>query len=177
MEREMEANELILKAVAGEKEAFNMLMEQNYKRIFNFINRIVRDPDKSDDIAQEVFLKVYLNKNKFRPDSDFYAWVYKIATNQVLKHFSKERIINKLLLRLKENPPSNGKNSLPIDLTPFLKRLKPKERVAIQLIKYDGYSYEEASKLMSASVGAVKTYVHRGILKLKKFIKEEENAL
>ncbi len=172
----MEANELLLRAVAGENEAFNMLMKQNYKRIFNFINRMVRDPDKSDDITQEVFLKVYLNKNRFKPDSDFYAWVYKIATNQVLKHFSKERVVKKLLFGLRDRIPSNG-NGRTIDISKYLKMLKPKERVAIQLIKYEGYSYEEAAKLMDASVGAVKTYVHRGINKLKKMIEEENNVL
>lgn len=178
MEREMDANELILRAVSGENEAFNMLMKQNYKKIFNFVNRMVRDPDKSDDITQEVFLKVYINKDRFRPDSDFYAWIYKIATNQVLKHFSKERIIRKLLLGAREKFPSNGnEKAIKIDISKHLNKLKPKERIAIQLIKYDGYSYEEAAKLMDASVGAVKTYVHRGILKLKKIIGEESNDL
>jgi len=164
MEREMDANELILRTISGESEAFNMLMKENYKRIFNFVNRMVRDPDKSDDITQEVFLKVYLNKSKFRPDSDFYSWIYKIATNQVLKHFSKERVIKKLLLGFREKLPSNGNgSSVNIDISKYLNKLKPKERVAIQLIKYEGYSYEEAAKLMGASLGAVKTYVHRGI--------------
>ncbi len=178
MEREMNANELLLRAVSGENEAFNMLMKQNYKRIFNFVNRMVRDPDKSDDITQEVFLKVYLNKDRFRPDSDFYAWIYKIATNQVLKHFSKERVVKKLLLGFREKFPSNGNGSLiDVDILKHLNRLKPKERVAIQLIKYEGYSYEEAAKLMDSSVGAVKTYVHRGILRLKKMIGEGKNDL
>lgn len=178
MEREMDANELILRAVSGENEAFNMLMKQNYKKIFNFVNRMVRDPDKSDDITQEVFLKVYLNKDRFRPDSDFYAWIYKIATNQVLKHFSKEKVLRKLLFGFKEKFPSNGnERGIRIDISKHLNKLKPKERLAIQLIKYEGYSYEEAAKLMDASVGAIKTYVHRGVLKLKKIIGEERNDL
>ncbi len=178
MEREMDANELILRAISGEDEAFNMLMKENYKRIFNFVNRVVRDPDKSDDITQEVFLKVYLNKKRFRPDSNFYSWIYKIATNQVLKYLSKERVIKKLLLGFREKLPSNGNGSyMSIDISKYLSKLKPKERVAIQLIKYEGYSYEEASKLMDASIGAVKTYVHRGILKLKKMIGEGKNDL
>lgn len=178
MEREMDVNELIKRAAQGENEAFNMLMKNNYKRVFNFVNRMVRDPDKSDDITQEVFLKVYLNKERFKPDSDFYAWLYKIATNQVLKHFSKERIIKKLLSGFREKIPSNGnERKLEIDISKYLPKLKPRERVAIQLIKYDGYSYEEAAKLMDASVGAVKTYVHRGILRLKKMIGEEKHDL
>jgi RNA polymerase sigma-70 factor (ECF subfamily) len=178
MEEKMNANELLLRAVSGEIEAFNMLMRENYKRIFNFVNRMVRDPDKSDDITQEVFLKVYLNKNKFRPESDFYSWIYKIATNQVLKHFSKERVIKKLLLNFKDKIPSNGNIVTEnIDISKYFKHLKPKERVAIQLIKYEGYSYEEAAKLMNSSVGAVKTYVHRGVMKLKKLIGEGKNDL
>ncbi len=176
MERKMDVKELLFKAVQGENEAFNMLMEQSYKRIFDYVNRMVRDPDKSDDITQEVFLKIYLNKGKFRQDSDFYAWAYKIATNQVLKHFSKERVIGRLLLNLREKVPQNGNShSLKLDISKHLKKLKPKERVAIQLIKYEGYSYEEASKLMDSSVGAVKTYVHRGVQRLKKIIGEEKN--
>lgn len=178
MEREMDVNELMSRVISGEDEAFNMLMKENYKKIFNFVNRLVRDPDKSDDITQEVFLKVYLNKRTFKPDSNFYPWIYKIATNQVLKQFSKERVIKKLLLGLRERFSSNGNgSSMVTDISKHLNKLKPKERIAIQLIKYEEHPYEEAAKLMGVSLGAVKTYVHRGILKLKKMIGEEKSDL
>ncbi|MEW6457145.1 MAG: RNA polymerase sigma factor [Acidobacteriota bacterium] len=164
--------------VAGKennREAFEILMKRYYKKIFNYLNKILKDENEVEDIVQETFLKVYLNKKRFIPFNSFSSWLYRIATNQALKKIRKNKIQNLFMFKFIEKLKLSNYNQNSI-LNPYeyIHILKPKEKISIILTKYYGFSYEETSRMINASVGATKTYVFRGMEKLKKIIKQEE---
>ena len=66
--------------------AFNLLVRQYQRRLYNFIRRMVTDHDETQDVLQNVFLKAWTNLDGFRADSQLYSWLYRIAHNESLNH-------------------------------------------------------------------------------------------
>ncbi len=171
--------ELMCRAKVGDDSAFTELMNRHYKGVVNYIYRFTNDKGNSEDLAQEVFLRVYRSLKRYKPQAKFSTWLYKIATNLCItevKSRKNERSVS--LDEMQENTGDLGdsKSEDPSDLTfrremgstifEALKSLPERERVAIILCKYEDLPYEEVAEVIGCTIGAVKTYVHRGRMKL-----------
>ncbi len=176
--------ELMLRAKSGDDSAFTELMRRHYKGVVNYIYRFTNDKGNSEDLAQEVFLRVYRSVKRYKPQAKFSTWLYKIATNLCITHVrSGNRGQNVSLDEMQENTGDLGDftSEDPSDLTfrreigdtifEALKSLPERERVAIILCKYEDLPYEEVAEVIGCTIGAVKTYVHRGRMKLIKKLK------
>jgi RNA polymerase sigma-70 factor (ECF subfamily) len=184
--------ELMTRAKSGDDSAFTDLMRRHYKGLVNYIYRFTNNRETSEDLAQEVFLRVYRSAKTYKPQAKFSTWLYKIATNLCftnVKAKRREHIVS--LDEMQENTgdikDSKSENAdhviyrkqIKEAIFKALESLPEKERVSIILCKYEELPYEEVAEVLGCTVGAVKTYVYRGrmrlIEKLKPYLKGEEN--
>ena len=180
--------ELMLRTKAGDDGAFSELMERHYKGVLNYIYRFTNLKENSEDLAQEVFLRVYRAAGQYRPEAKFTTWLYKIATNVSLTYVKKKNN-NVSLDEMAENVGEQMDPGVEISdeiiyrkeiksvIFEAMESLPEREKIAIMLCKYEGLSYEETANVLDCTVGAVKAYVHRGrmklVSKLKPYLTEE----
>lgn len=180
--------ELMLRTKAGDDNAFSELMDRHYKGVLNYIYRFTNLRENSEDLAQEVFLRVYRSAGKYKPEAKFTTWLYKIATNVSLTYVKKKNT-NVSLDEMNENKGEHENPNVEISddiiyrkemknaIFNAMETLPEREKIAIMLCKYEGLSYEETAEVLECTVGAVKAYVHRGrmklIDKLKPYLAEE----
>ena len=169
--------ELMLRTKSGDDGAFSELMRRHYKGVVNYIYRYTNLKENSEDLAQEVFLRIYRSRKHYRPEAKFSTWLYKIATNVSLTYVKKKNV-NLSLDELNDESGEVGDPEVEIaDDLIYRKEIKDviyqameslpeREKVAIMLCKYEGLSYEEVAQVLECTVGAVKSYVHRGRMKL-----------
>jgi len=168
----------------GDEGAFEQILDKYHRPIVNFIYKIVNNRGEAEELTQDVFLRIYRAKDRYEPRARFASWIYRIATNVSLKAANRAR-------RLRIWSPSTEEQSLVRetfrDYRPnaetqmvqaecgevvrrAIRRLPPKERVAIVLRRYEGLSYKEIADAMSCTEAAVKTYIHRGKLHVRDWI-------
>lgn len=171
--------DLILQIQEGDESAFTNLMKRHYPGVLNFIYRFTHDRDNSEDLAQDVFFRVYRSIGRYKPEAKFTTWLYKIATNVcITAKKAKSKQSNVSLDEMEESSQQFGDNKLgyadsetfrrelSVLINEALQTLPKKERIAVVLCKYQEMPYNEAAEVIGCSVGAVKAYVHRGRMKL-----------
>ncbi len=181
---ELNDHELVARVKSGDDEAFSELMRRHYKGVLNYIYKFTNGNDSVEDLTQEVFYRVYKSIDRYQPDAQFTTWLYRIATNLCITHLKK----NKRVESLEEIVDGKGEISdhdyeysradnnvyrkqIKKEINGALKELNEKERVAIILCKYEGFSYNEIAEILGCSVGAVKTHIYRGRIKLVELLK------
>lgn len=172
---------LVQRAVAGEAQAFELLVIKYQRRVQRLIGRMVRDTDLVEDIAQETFIRAYRALPQFRGDAQFYTWLYRIAVNTA----------KKFLLELKRAPSvsdrplaadDDGDETFWHGLEPIneetpesvlaakeiaaavsagLAALPDDLRQALTLREIEGLSYEEIAGLMDCPIGTVRSRIFR----------------
>lgn len=169
--------QLVRRVQKGEKGAFDALVLKYQHKIVNLVLRYVRDPDQAMDIAQEAFLKAYRALPRFRGDSAFYTWLYRIAVNTAKNHLAAQRRRPMdveldlqdseqydLHAKLKETDTPEGL-TLSHELNETVQRaigaLPEDLRTAIILREIDGMSYEEIAQAMECPVGTVRSRIFR----------------
>ena len=190
----MDADALLMQQVRdGDAGAFDLLMNRYQRPLKNFIYRMIPDAALAEELAQDVFVRIYLARKSYVPTARFSTWLFKVATNTTLKHIRK----NRRMLREADLARPDGEAPLEalgvaggdsaLDLVEkeelarmvrqALGRLPQKEQVALFLRKYEDYSYQEIAETMKCSVGAIKTYIHRGKLRLRDMLLRMERHL
>ena len=176
--------ELMLRTKAGDDSAYSELMRRHYKGVLNYVYRFTNLRENSEDLTQEVFLRVYRSAKQYKPEAKFTTWLYKIATNVSLTYVKKKnKDKNVSLDEMNENTGEVEDSSVEISddiiyrnemknvIFSAMESLPEREKVAIMLCKYEGLSYEETANVLGCTVGAVKAYVHRGRMKLANKLK------
>lgn len=136
------------------------------------------DHDDSDDVTQEVFIKVYKSIGNFREDAQLYTWIYRIATNECLSFLSKKKRrfflpledVNKELSRKIDEAPHIGGDEIQKKLQKALLTLPDKQRLVFNMKYFDDLSYEEISAITKTSVGALKASFHHATKKIEDFL-------
>lgn len=153
---------------------FELLIREYQKRIYYVIRRMVNTHEETDDLIQEVFIKVYKNINKFKQDSSLYTWVYRIATNETINYLKKSSRMQ--IVELEGQtwiPDINNCDSTMIirHLEQAIDKLPPKQKEIFKMRYYDELKYEEMSTLLGTSVGALKASYHHAAKKIELIIK------
>ncbi len=183
--------ELILLARDGDSDAFDTLHQRFLYKILNYVNRIVNDFQKAEEITQETFLQVYRHLDTYRPQGKTSSWIFKIATNlsknelrnRKRKHLFGISLQNKVGSDLHETelidliPDKNPgpavvaqNNEIMEKLEKIIESLPLKYREVMLVCEVYGYSYEEASKILNCSKANVGIRLCRARRKVKKII-------
>ncbi|MGD1075023.1 MAG: sigma-70 family RNA polymerase sigma factor [Thermodesulfovibrionales bacterium] len=174
--------EILEEVVKGDLSAFREIVERYQHPLLNYIHRYSGDRAAAEDIAQEVFLRVFKNAKEYRPLSSFKTWLFKIATNLCLNELRDNRIHRNTIdifelneagfVSLAAKCPSPARElencELSSTLKNALKSLPENQRVALLLHKYSGFSYCEISQMMNCSISAVESLIHRARQSLRK---------
>lgn len=163
---------------AGDRDAFRYLVERYKERVRNVIYSIFNDKTLVDDLAQEVFIRVYKALPTFRNESAFYTWVYRIAVNRCRDEI-RSRKLRKIfsLHSLTENPDETlpqefaeapEDNSARELVALGLQAIPEKFRLPIVLKDIEGMSYEEIAGVLGCEIGTVKSRLSRGRALLRK---------
>ena len=134
--------------------------------------------EDTNDVLQNVFIKVWKNLHLFREDSQLYTWLYKIATNESLNFLeksSKRKTLSlnnpeKNLTEIIKSDPNYDNNKIEWKLQLAVQQLPDKQKIVFNLRYYDEMPYEEMSKILGTSVGALKASYHHAVKKNRKFL-------
>ncbi|MFN8164816.1 MAG: sigma-70 family RNA polymerase sigma factor [Bacteroidia bacterium] len=158
--------------------AFNLLVKKYQQRLYWHVRRMVIDHDDSNDIMQNVFIKVWKALDNFRSDSQLYTWLYRIATNESItflnskkKRFSLsfDQVENELGDKLITDPLFTG-DKIQMKLQQAVLKLPPQQRLVFNMKYFDGLKYEEISEILNVSVGGLKASYHHAVKKIEKFL-------
>lgn len=176
----------------GDTHAFEILVRRHQGPVLNFIYRFIGDRIEAEDLAQEVFLKVWQSAAAYKPSAKFTTWIYRIAANLCINKQKYDRI-----RRLFMVPPSRkeeealgdefhaGKSPSPEDLLLIAERsrqilnairqLPANQRISLILKKYEGLSYKEISGIIGCSVSAVDSLMVRAKKNLRRKLVSRKN--
>ncbi|PKP27609.1 MAG: RNA polymerase subunit sigma [Bacteroidetes bacterium HGW-Bacteroidetes-19] len=174
-------DEFILEQFASEKtkeQAFGLLMRKYNTDIYNSVRRIVYSHDDADDIVQNVLIKVWKYLGSFRGDSSLKTWITRICVNESLTFIDKkkkllqlddETYVERVLTSIPDDTHFSSDQILQI-IQKGIQLLPEKQRVVFTLRYYDEMPYEEMSKVLNTSVGALKTSYHFAVKKIEEFL-------
>ena len=171
----------IQEAAKGDLDAFEKLYQETSSFVYSVAFRILSNKEDSEDITQEVFIKIFENLNKFQYRSSFKTWIYRITTNCALTKLKKRIRIEAKQIQyddaLLHNKQRNETESEE-ENKKLLNLLKPQQRTCIILREIEGLSYQEISDVLKMNINTVRTQLKRAreiLIKSKR--KAEENEL
>lgn len=157
-------------AVFGNKRAFDELVRRYQSPVRRFfLNLTLGDEQLSDDLAQDTFIKAYLNIGKFRAMASFQTWLMRIAYN-VFYDYTRSRKLTDDIDHQPETPVQQNP-TLKMDIYAALALLKPDERTCITLQLIDGYDIQKIAEITGIKEGTVKSHLSRGKEKMATFLK------
>ncbi|AUC14211.1 hypothetical protein BTO06_03195 [Tenacibaculum sp. SZ-18] len=164
----------MLKVKAGESQTLGLLYERYKKRLFGFFYQMCKDANLSEDLVQNVFIRVLKYKHTYNEESNFLSWLFRIARNVYYDQFkvnSNNRTtdldeVNNLFIvgNVESDIEKNEKVSL---LKEAMNQLPAKKKELIVLSKLKELKYKELGEIVGCSEGNARTRVHRALLDLK----------
>lgn len=177
LERPNLDQELVALVQRGDKQAFDHLVLKYQVRVANLVSRYVYDASEVEDVVQEVFIKAYRAIGRFRGDSAFYTWIYRIAVNTAKNHLVSQsrrppgrdveasEVVNSDMGRgLHENATPEAhfmSDELALCVNAALDNLPAELREAITLREIEGLSYEDIATAMRCPIGTVRSRIFR----------------
>jgi len=177
MEDQSNDNILVARVRNGDRQAFNLLVAKYQYRIRSLVSRLVADPLEQEDIVQDAFIKAYRAISRFRGDSAFYTWLYRIAVNTAKHHLVHAprrppmQDIDAGDMAPMRTPPRLVEDNTPEmirqndQLVQTIKRaideLPEELRQAITLRELEGLSYEDIAEAMNCPIGTVRSRIFR----------------
>jgi RNA polymerase sigma-70 factor (ECF subfamily) len=168
--------ELMLQVREGDVASFEVLLHRYRVPLVTFFRRLVRDPGLAEDLAQEVFLRVYKSRERYQPEARFTTWLYRIATNLALNAIRdrKDEVTEtsngepeggSFLERFVESRPTAERRLMQADRERLIREaianLPEKQRAAVILHKYQEVDYRQIAGILRISESAVKSLLFR----------------
>ena len=174
--------ELVARMRRGDADALRLVVERYQDRIFALLWGIVRDRHEVEDVAQEVFLKVFTKIEAFDGRSRFYTWLYRVAANTAKDHVKKRSRRPAVALdedaRI-ESPDFGPREEAQRDearrrVREAIDRLPPRYREVLALRELDGLSYNEIADVLRVSIGTVESRLHRARGRLREVLRSDD---
>jgi RNA polymerase sigma-70 factor (ECF subfamily) len=181
---------LIAECLQGRTAAFGELVRRYQDRLYNTVYRLVDNAEDAQDIMQEAFLNAYQSLGRFKGDSQFFTWLYRIAVNTAISFKRKRRAV----LAVKVSYPGSG-GTEPLDASEFsrpehalekaeqerriqeaLQRLSPEHRTVLVLKDMEGHKYETMAEILHVPIGTVRSRLHRARLELRELLERDEQS-
>jgi len=178
-------NQLMQKAGSGNRAAFKELVKKHQGTVTGIIYRYTGNHNEAEDLAQDIFLKIYKAASSYLPRAQFKTWLYKVVANHCLNFFRSQK--RKAIITSLDQPLSEDYNphiqrtdeqkkqpeiilqqqELQIALKRALSELPERQRMAIILHRFEGLSYKEVATILGASLSAVESLIFRAMNNLK----------
>lgn len=162
---------LIDQFLRGDQRAFDQLVLNHQEKVRQFMHRATGDVDDTNDLAQEAFIKVYHNLHRFRRQSEFSTWLYRIAANVLSSHFRRRSFRRWVPLgdRLAEAPAPDSDDAADLrrELLAQLPRLPARERQVVILRGLQELPVADTARILGTSENVVKVAYHSARKKLK----------
>ncbi len=161
-----------------QNEAFQKLLLDYQKPLYNHIRNIVLNHDDTDDVLQNTFVKVFQNLKKFKGESKLFSWIYRIATNEAITFINKkakkngttsEFLQTKIVENLEADSHFDG-DEIQIKLQKAIVNLPEKQQLVFKMRYFEEIKYEEMSQVLGTSVGALKASYHHAVKKIEIFM-------
>jgi RNA polymerase sigma-70 factor (ECF subfamily) len=154
----------------GDIDAFEHLFRQFQGQVFAWIVRIVRDRGVAEDLTIETFWRIYQARARFRPEGNFRAWAYRIATNLAMNHLRRKRQEVELPEDLAQRslPDAAALREASERIQHAVRRLPAKLQVVVMLALVEERSYQEIAEALGIAVGTVKSRVFRAVRILRR---------
>ncbi len=170
--------ELVQRMRVGDADALRSIVERYQDRIFALIFGIVRDRHEVEDVAQEVFLKVFRRIHAFDGRSRFYTWLYRVAANSAKDHVKKRSRRPSVALddnagipSMLRSPAENAERSeLRLAVRAAINTLPGRYREVLTLREIEGLTYNEIAAILRVSMGTVESRLHRARARLKQVL-------
>ena len=170
---------LMLEDPSMRNEGFRLLMKQHGKKLYWHIRRIVVGHEDAEDVLQDTFVRIHGGLGSYRGEGDISAWLYRIATNEALRHLRRQThlfqsidSLGKVLSEKLEADVPMEAEAIEVLFQKALLTLPTQQRIAFNLRYYDELSYDEIASITGKSVGSLKTNYHYATERIKKYIQE-----
>ena len=168
----------MLREPTTREKGFRVLMDTYKVQVYWHIRRLVGSHDDAEDILQETFINAFRFFGSFNGNSRLFTWIYRIATNECIRHDKKKRnkkfiktgitpcLINEMVSQEIEN-----KEDILIKFQEAILQLPEKQRIVFNLRYYDELSYEDIREITGSNINALKTNYHYASEKIKEYLK------
>jgi RNA polymerase sigma-70 factor (ECF subfamily) len=183
---------LVRRAQAGDEQAFREIVERYQSKVFSIIHGIVRQRNDVEDIAQQVFAKVYFSIRNFDFRSSLITWIYKITVNECFDYLRKKKVrrlvyesdLSEDEVRRVENTEPSVDRQAPADTTlarrdyvlKLLTRVSEEERMLLMMKEVEGHSVEELARMTGMNENTIKVKLFRARQKLVKAAQRLDRA-
>lgn len=181
--------EVMLRVKAGDDAAFDHLVEKFRRPMVGFMYRMARNPAVAEELAQEVFLRVYRSRRTYAASAKFTTWLYRIATNLAVNHLRGEGQREQRRVSLDEPQEETGTHLDPPDtrltaeeqmlrrerlaaIRSHVEALPERQRMAVLMHKYQGLDYRQIAEVLELSESATKSLLFRAYETLRERLKE-----
>lgn len=158
--------------------AFQKLLRDYQKPLYNHIRNIVLNHDDTDDVLQNTFVKVFQHLKNFKGDSKLFSWMYRIATNEAITFINNkakrngatsEAMQTKIVENLQSDSYFDG-NDIQIKLQKAILLLPEKQQLVFKMKYFEEIKYENMSEILGTSVGALKASYHHAVKKIEEYM-------
>ena len=161
-----------------QNKAFELLLKEYQRPLYNHIRNIVLNHDDADDVLQNTFIKVFRYLKDFKGDSKLFSWMYRIATNEALtflnqkakkNNLSSQELQEKTIENLQADTYFEG-DEIQLKLQKAIAKLPDKQQMVFKMRYFEEIKYEEMSEILNTSVGALKASYHIAAKKIEEFL-------
>ena len=158
---------------------FRELYEREYRSVYRTIRAMTFDPSLAEDLSQEVFVRAYRSRDRYRPTGPAGAWLHRIAVNVTISHLRREKLSRLLAPKLLLGPGSGGYEQVEAKtlLEKGMARLSPKVRAAVVLHYFHGYTREEVGKILGIPSGTVASRIAKAMVVMREALVENEQIV
>lgn len=164
-----------------QERGFSLLMQRYQERLYWHIRRMVHQHEDANDLLQNTFVKVFKGFHTYEKKSKLYTWLYRIATNETLTFLQKQKQYSNISI---DDATQNvvydvaadtyfDGNAAQVALKKAIAKLPEKQCLVFNMRYYDELPYEEMSKILGTSVGALKASFHHAVKKIEEELKKE----
>ncbi len=174
----MKDGDLVKRFQNGEEQAFDELVKRHYSTTHNLLVRLSGNSMDADDLCQETFIRVYRSLRKFKAQSQFSTWLYRIAVNVANSHHRKEKVRKVLSFGNDPETMAVDEPTEPRELDPemwdAIHNLPQKQKMVLTLRIFQELPFKEVASILNMSENSAKVNYHHAIQRLKERLGEKE---
>lgn len=177
----------------GDKAAFSVLFDRHQAGVVRFCGRFVGNAARAEELAQDVFVKLYKSASRYSVDAKFKTFLYRVATNHCLNEL--RRFDEKRQQEAKEMTSEQNESALEVELSPdspelslagkeleaavaaAMQQLSARERAAFTMCRFEGMAYRDIAQALESTESAVKSLIHRATVTVMKHVEAWQQGL